>query len=102
MDKKTSLYIYKDINEFLMQMEYLSNEYSAIDYYYKYIKDIVSLRDQLTYLEKANILCAFGFLKENTFKLTIKDKNNKYCIEYKFKHRYDYLQFRHEMNKLEK
>ena len=101
MNKKTSIYIYHNINEFLQDMEFLADEYTNIMHYHKYVQDIVDVRSQLNYLQKTNLLCFQGFLNQKQFKITIQDKNDKICITYKFKSEYDYRQFNNALKILQ-
>ena len=52
MNNKTSIYVYKNITDFLNQMDHLNEEYNKIMHYYKYIQDIIDVRNQLNYLKK--------------------------------------------------
>ena len=99
--RKTGIYVYQDINNFLEQMEYLNREYHEINHYYKFIVDIKEMKNQLNYIKRKNVLCSSGYYTKNTIKLTIEDKRQKYCIEYKFKSRYVYKQFKREMRKMQ-
>ncbi len=53
--------IFKDVDDFLAQMEALQNQYNTINHYYKYIKDIKDIRNQLKYLKKTHLLVGYGF-----------------------------------------
>lgn len=98
--KKTSIYVYNDINSFLEQMNILSNEYNQIDHYCKYIVDIDEMRNQLKYLKNKHLLCCSGYYTKKTIKLTISDKKQKYCLEYLFKSQFVYKEFRRELRKM--
>ena len=101
MDNKTSIYVYNNITDFLNQMDYLTDEYNTIMHYHMYIKDIMAVRNQLKYIQKKELLCSYGFLTQKIFKITISDNKKKYCITYKFKHRYNYDIFKREIRKIE-
>ena len=102
MNNKTSIYVYKNITDFLNQMDHLNDEYNKIMYYYKYIQDMIDVRNQLNYLQKTKLLVASGFMTKKIFKITIEDKGQKYCITYKFKSAENYRHFKHQIVKMEK
>lgn len=103
MNNKTSIYVYNDITDFLNRMDYLNEEYGTIMYYYKFIKDINDVKNQIHYLHtKTKLLVASGFMTKKIFKITIEDKGQKYCITYKFKSAENYRHFKHQIVKMEK
>lgn len=95
------IYVYKDINDFLDQMECLNEEYNQIAYYYKCILDINEMNNQLNYIKKKQLLCFTGFYTKRMIKITIFDKGQKYCITYRLKHKRYYEIFIHELRKIE-
>lgn len=101
MDNKTTIYVYNNITNFLKQINYLTEEYNTIKYYYKFIKNIEDVKNQIHYLQKTELLTALGFMTGKIFKITIRNKGQKYCITYKFEHRYDYDIFKRELRKIE-
>lgn len=83
------LFIFKDTEDFLNQMELLSVEYTTINHYYKFISTQQDLTHQLHYLDKVRVLSFNGFRSDKIIKITVEDANNvKFCINYKFKNTY--------------
>ena len=99
--KKTLIITYDSITDFLQQMEHLNDEYQNIDFYFKFVPDKSSMINQLRYVTTKNILSWSGFYSKKIIKLTILDKNKKYCITYKFRNKQYYKLFRLELKKME-
>lgn len=99
---KKTLMIYRNITDFLNDMERLNNAYQEIDFYYKFIPDKQTMINQLRYIRKKDLLASSGFYSQKTIKLTIKDNNKKYCITYKFRNKKYYKLFRLELRKMER
>lgn len=99
--KSNLIYVCKDNNEFLKQLEYLNDEYNKIAYFYKCIHNIDDVRSQLKYINQYNLLCASTFYTKRMIKLTISSDNKRYCVTYRFKYKWNYDIFRKALKEIE-